>query len=109
VIEVKEGKVKVERIRKLDFGPYSRVFCIDTDIKRPEIVSWSSSTLTLLPTGFDWESVDVEDFTVIRFPETDLNTSVYFLDRYCVYFIQFEERAGTEVWSQNDLLDKLGA
>lgn len=98
-MEVKQGLVKVLHIAKIDFGPYSQIFRISTDHKYPEVVSWNSSSLTILPSGFYWDAVTPDDYTVIRFPETNLNTAIYHEDKYTVFFAQFAQRkAENLIW-----------
>jgi hypothetical protein len=102
VIEVSEGLVKVNFIEALHETDEFIVYMVNTATKRPEVISWNSSTVTLLPADKDWGMIRPMDYTVIRFPEKRGFTSVYQEERYCVFFIQFKTEHGTIVWEKDD-------
>jgi hypothetical protein len=54
VIEVSEGLVKVNFVEALHETDNFVVYLISTDAKRPEVISWNNSIVTILPADKDW-------------------------------------------------------
>jgi hypothetical protein len=98
-LEVTQGKVEVEWIETPQDTEDFVIYRIHTKQKRIEVVSWNSSSLTLLPEGFAWEAVKPSDFTIIKFPERIWFNSLYQEERYSVIFVQYKDRDGENcVW-----------
>ena len=99
-VEVTQGGVKVISVELIADIPECVIYKVNTQEKRPNVMSWGMCSLTLLQEGdLDWlDKVRPEDYTVVRFPELKESTSAYFEERYCVYFMQFSEKGGREIW-----------
>lgn len=100
-IAVTQGLIEVVSIDVLHDHPACVVYLVNTEQKRPEVISWNSDSLTVLPVGKLREGATAADYTVIRFPERKWFSSAYLEERYGVYFMQFSCAEPKTVWEKN--------
>lgn len=106
-IEVTQGLINITRIETIHNTSTFVAYRVNTHQKRPEVISWNSSQVTLLPANISPFDITAADYTVIRFPERkDLDNqhffSVYQEERYAIYFIQFKDDIGETVWEYDN-------
>jgi hypothetical protein len=100
-LSVTQGLVHVEDISVISKTEDAVIYEIGTREKYPEVISWNSDSLTLLPRNFEWEAVTPADFTLVRFPEKKNHLAAYQENKYSVYFIQFKNNASEMIWEDN--------
>lgn len=100
MVEVIQGEVKVEKVTTLQETLGFIVYKIYTDVKYPYVMSWGSNSITILTDilANDIDNLTPADYTVVKFPERRDQTSMYWEDKYCVYFVQFSEQSGEYTW-----------